>query len=145
MPPLRVVEPVPVDAMVKLLPARAMAPLNTAASLLPSLPIVNVPTAEAPRLIAFETVYAPASRVAEPPEEDPKVMATVEGPKAPLTVVALLTPAIAGPLLMRTPPVKVLAPEERHTFQQPDIVTPPEPLPMTPLRVVLPAPLTVKR
>jgi len=108
------VDPVPVAEIVRLLLLRAIAPVKTAAKAPALLPIVKVPTADAPRLTALETVNDCANKLAEPPKEEPKVIAIVDGPKAPLVVLTLLTPAMAVPLSMRTPPVKMLAPESNN-------------------------------
>ena len=79
---------------------------------MPLLVIVRVPTALEARLIGLETVIPLSADIkAEAPAESPRVIATVEGPAAPETVVALLTPALNNPLLIIKPPVKVLAPE----------------------------------
>lgn len=78
---------------------------------MPLFPIVSVPRAPDAKLMGLDTVNKVASMLADPPSEAPSVIAEVEGPAAPLTVVALLTPAITLPLLIVSPPVKVLAPE----------------------------------
>ena len=112
MPPLIVMAPVvPFLAIVRLLPPRAIAPLKVGASVVTLLPRVRVPTALVPKLTGLDTVNVPERRLAEPPAESPKVMALADGPAAPLTVVALLTPATNVPFLMLKPPANVLAPE----------------------------------
>ena len=143
MPPLIVVDPVPVDEIVRLLPLRVIAPLKAAAKAAALLPMVSVPAAEVPRLTGFETVNVLASKYAEPPAESPNVIVYADGPKAPLTVVALLTLATAVPFLMATPPVKVLAPV-RVRIPVPTLARPPEPL-MAALKVVLYVPSTVNK
>jgi hypothetical protein len=133
---------VPVLDIVRLLPLRLMAPLKVGAVIVPLLPIVSVPTALDPKLIGLDTVTEFPRRLAEPPSEAPRIIATVDGPAAPLTVVTLLTPAITVPNFMVSPPVKVLAPErvsaEVELFWMTPvtlvlmtalIVTPPEPVP----------------
>lgn len=89
---------------------RTIAPLKVGALDEAALPIVVVPTAPDPTLIALEIVKDFPKRLADPPSEDPSVMAEVDGPAAPLTVVALLTPATKSPCLIVNPPEKVLAP-----------------------------------
>lgn len=74
MPPVTVVVPVPVAAMVRLSPPSATAPLNMAVVVPPSLPIVRVPAALEPKLIALAMVTELASKLAEPPEELPREM-----------------------------------------------------------------------
>jgi len=143
MPPATFVEPVPLAAMVRSFPLRKTAPVKTAAVAPALLPIVNVPTAELPRLMALARVKELASRLADPPAASPRVMADAEGPAAPLTVVTLLMLTTTVPLLISNPPVNVL-PLER-------VVTPPVvlttramvPVPlslMTPPKAVPPAP-----
>ena len=95
----------------RLLLLSAIAPLKVGPSVVTLFPIVKVPRADEARLIALETVNVPARKEAEPPAESPRVIATVDGPAAPETVVALPTPATNVPLLIVKPPVKVLAPE----------------------------------
>ena len=58
-------------------------------------------------------------------------------PRAPVLA------ACTMPLLMKTPPVYVLLPE-RMSVPVPSFVSPPEPVPMAPLSVVLPLPPTVR-
>src|SRR5579863_6839454 len=100
-----VVDPVPVEETVKLILLRPIAPLNTAVLLLPLFPIVMVPTADDPRLMLLETVTELANKLAEQPLLFPKVIASPDGPPAPLTVVALLTLATTVPQLTFKPPV----------------------------------------
>jgi hypothetical protein len=142
IPPLTVVEPVPVDDMVRFLPLSPMAPLNIAAVLPPLLPIVNVPKAPVPILIALDTVNESANKLAEPPEELPKVIASPEGPKAPLVVDILLTAAIAVPDCKINPSLNVLLPL-KVKVPDPSMVNPtvPDIVPAKLLAVVL---LTVK-
>ena len=112
IPPLTVKLPwEPTLVIVRLLPLRAMAPVKEGAVLLFEFCIVSVPTAPAARLIGFEIVNVSDCTVAEPPAGSPRVIAFADGPAAPETVVALLTPAIKRPFLTITPPEKVFAPE----------------------------------
>ena len=110
MPPENVVVPVPVEEMFRGLPLSPIAPLKVGAVEPPLLPMVSVPAALVARLIGFETVNELARRLALPPVELPRVIAEVEGPAAPLTVVALLTLAITVPWLINRPPAQVFAP-----------------------------------
>jgi len=138
MPPCMAVDPEPVDEIVRLLPLRAMAPVKTAFVTPALLPIFKVPAADVPRLTAFETVNDCANKLAEAPKEEPKVIADVDGPKAPLVVLTLLTPAMAVPLSIRVPPVKVLAPDKVNEELALSSITPVTLVPMTELMVVLP-------
>lgn len=117
--PVPVIEPlivklpeVPVTPRAKLLPFKSMSPLKAEVTVVPLLEIVVVPTAPEPIVIALDTVMpVEVFNVAAAPSDAPSVIATVEGPAAPLVVPLLLTPAMKLPLLIVVPPVKVLAPE----------------------------------
>ena len=169
-PPLKVVDPVvPVevtlstgvpDAAAKVIgPLKiaaavtmAVALLTVAAGRAPLLPMVIVPAPTPTTLMGFETVKVLASKLAELTlaVASPRVTGLLPAlvrPKAPETVVALLTLATAVPLLMVTPPVAVLTPVKVATPVKPEPRTTPPPAvapEIAPVWVKLPLPSRVR-